>query len=209
MPVGPSILWAEKARKSQSHLATSVLKCGTHWAPSTRQRAPFPRASATSFSTGLTVPKALETAVNATSLVLGVMIREAVTRHFGVWREADNGIDKVFDPLIGKNTEVSVVQRRYRPTHAVGHLRYLECGALDPSGQPVQDLVPWTDVYFPYDPALADRAELASLPSTRRPELMANEIAETYTYAADGTISVRIDNVSGGYGRTFELGALR
>lgn len=139
----------------------------------------------------------------------GVMIREAVTRHFGVWREADNGIDKVFDPLIGKNTEVSVVQRRYRPTHAVGHLRYLECGALDPSGQPVQDLVPWTDVYFPYDPALAEEEQLAPSATTRRPDLMSNVISETYTYAPDGTISVLIENVSRGYARTFSLGALR
>ena len=78
------------------------------------------------------------------------MIREAVTRHFGVWREADGGADKVFDPLIGKNADApTIVERRYHPTHAVGHLRFLECGALDDAGQPVQDLVPWTDVYFP------------------------------------------------------------
>jgi len=139
-----------------------------------------------------------------------VIIKEAITRHFGVWREGDSGTDKIFDPLIGKNTDVPItVKRRYRPTHTIGHLRFLECGALDAAGQPIQDLVPWTDVYFPYDPALADRTELASVPSTRRPELMANEIAETYTYASDGTISVRIENVSRGYGRTFALGALR
>jgi molecular chaperone DnaK (HSP70) len=139
-----------------------------------------------------------------------VMIREAITRHFGVWREADAGSDKVFDPLIGKNTELPiVVERRYRPTHAIGHLRFLECGALDGNGQPVQDLVPWADVYFPYDPELADRAELATVPNARRAELMANEIAETYTYGTDGTISVRIENLSRGYGRTYSLGALR
>src|SRR6185436_5676215 len=85
-----------------------------------------------------------------------VLIREAITRHFGVWREADGGVDKVFDPLLGKDDEAPVVvQRHYRPTHAVGHLRFLECGALDASGQPVQDLVPTTDVYFPYDPGLS------------------------------------------------------
>ena len=142
-----------------------------------------------------------------------LIIKEAITRHFGVWREAEDGSDKVFDPLLGKNTPVDrvdhVVHRRYRPTHTIGHLRFLECGALDHAGQPVQDLVPWVDVYFPYDPALADRAELASLPNARRPELMANEIAETYTYGTDGTISVRIENLSRGYGRTFALGALR
>jgi hypothetical protein len=160
-----------------------------------------------------------------------VIIREAITRHFGVWREGDAGSDKIFDALLGKDAELGApvsdlaiagagagvgstsgavtVQRRYRPTHTIGHLRFVECGALDAAGQPVQDLVPWQDVYFPYDPALADRVELASIPSARRPELMTNEIAETYTYGADGTISVHIENVSRGYGRTFSLGALR
>jgi len=102
------------------------------------------------------------------------------------------------------------VTRRYRPTHAVGHLRFLECGALDDAGQPVQDLVPCADVYFPYDPALGGcgEVELAQVPNDRRPHLP-DEIAETYTYASDGTISVHIENVSRGYGRTFTIGALR
>lgn len=140
-----------------------------------------------------------------------VRIREALTRHFGVWREAAHGIDKVFDPILGKDTPSDgplVVRRRYRPTHAVGHLRFLECGALDAAGQPIQDLVPWTDIYFPYDPALADRAELASAPNERRDDLRGLEIAETYTYATDGTISVCIENLSRGYARTFALGSL-
>ncbi|MEJ7602199.1 MAG: Hsp70 family protein [Kofleriaceae bacterium] len=134
-----------------------------------------------------------------------VMIREAITRHFGVWREADNGFDKVFDPLIGKNSDAHVVRRRYRPAHPIGHLRFIECGALDDAGQPTQDLVPWADVYFPYDPALADRTELAQVPNTRRPELMTNEIAETYTYGSDGTISVVIENLSRGYSRSYSI----
>lgn len=139
-----------------------------------------------------------------------VLVREAITRHFGVWREADHGYDKVFDPLLGKDTAGPVtITRRYRPSHTIGHLRFLECGALDRSGQPVQDLVPWADVYFPYDPSLADRRELAALPNERRSDLAENEIAETYTYGRDGTISVRIENLSRGYGRTYELGALR
>jgi molecular chaperone DnaK (HSP70) len=139
-----------------------------------------------------------------------VMIREAVTRHFGVWREAEGGADKVFDPLIGKDLPGPLqVTRRYHPTHAVGHLRFFECGALDDHGQPVQDLVPWTDVYFPYDPALAGDRDLAHAPNARRPDLMNLEIAETYTYSPDGTISVHIANVSRGYSRTYELGALR
>ena len=138
-----------------------------------------------------------------------VMIREAVTRHFGVWREAEGGADKVFDPLICKDHASEgplVIERRYRPTHAIGHLRFLECGALDAAGQPVQDLVPWAEIYFPYDPELADRDELAAVPNSRRSDLLSSVIAETYTYATDGTISVRIENVSRGYARTYALG---
>ncbi|HSD86006.1 MAG TPA: Hsp70 family protein [Kofleriaceae bacterium] len=139
-----------------------------------------------------------------------VMVRETATRHFGVWREADGGTDKVFDPLIGKEVAAPVVvERRYRPKHAVGHLRFLECGTLDPSGQPVHDLVPWKDIYFPYDPTLADRRELAPLAGQRRSDLQNIEIAERYTYAPDGTIKVQIENLSNGYARTYELGALR
>jgi molecular chaperone DnaK (HSP70) len=135
-----------------------------------------------------------------------VLVREAVTRHFGVWREGQGGADKVFDPLIGKDAEAGVVRRRYRPAHTVGHLRFVECGALDDAGQPVQDLVPWADVVFPYTGDVPD-AEAARAPVERTD--VRDEIAETYTYGADGTISVRIENLSRGYARTFELGALR
>jgi molecular chaperone DnaK (HSP70) len=140
-----------------------------------------------------------------------VHVRETATRHFGVWREAEGGADKIFDPLIGKESEApTVVVRRYHPTHAVGHLRFLECGQLDEAGQPVHDLVPWKDIYFPYDPALVEgKRDLASLASERRPDLAGLVIAERYEYATDGTIKVKIENVSTGYARTFELGALR
>jgi len=137
-----------------------------------------------------------------------VMVREAATRHFGVWREARGGADKIFDPLIGKATEAPVVvERRYHPTHAVGHLRFLECGALDARGQPVHDLVPWSDIYFPYDPALPEAA-LPQHAHERRPDLADDVIAERYTYRPDGTISVEIENLSRGYKRDYQLGAL-
>jgi molecular chaperone DnaK (HSP70) len=141
-----------------------------------------------------------------------VRVREAVTRHFGVWREGEGGADKVFDRLIDKDSAADgplVVQRRYRPTHSVGHLRFLECGTLDEAGQPIDDLVPAADVYFPYDPGLADREELARAPVERRPDLLGEEITETYTYAPDGTIEICIENLSRGYARHFNLGAPR
>lgn len=145
----------------------------------------------------------------AADLDANVMIREAVSRHFGVWREGAGGADKVFDPLIGKDRPADgplVIERRYRPTHTIGHLRFLECGALDEAGQPIHDLVPWADIYFPYDHELSDRDALDQVANTRRTDLLGTVISERYTYAPDGTISVRIENVSRGYARTYDLG---
>jgi molecular chaperone DnaK (HSP70) len=138
-----------------------------------------------------------------------LLVREAATRHFGVWRESAHGADKVFDRLIAKDAAAGTIERRYRPAHTVGHLRFVECGALDTDGQPVQDLVPFRDVYFPYTAELADRADLAAVATERRAAVAADEIAETYTYGADGSISVRIENRSRGYARSYDLGALR
>ncbi len=138
-----------------------------------------------------------------------LLVRESVTRHFGVWRESAHGADKIFDRLIAKDSGAGTIERRYRPTHTVGHLQFLECGALDAAGQPVQDLVPFRDVYFPYTAELAERDDLAAVAIERRPSVAPDEIAETYTYAPDGSISVRIENRSRGYTRTYELGALR
>jgi molecular chaperone DnaK (HSP70) len=146
-----------------------------------------------------------------------VFVHEAVTRHFGVWREAQGGREKIFDPIFGKGTlgpredaEVApqelVVQRRYRPRHTVGHLRFLECSALDPDGGPAGDLTPWRELRFPYDPALRDREDLAEV--QRDATLAGEEIEETYRYRADGAITVRIENRTHGYGRTYELGRI-
>lgn len=136
-------------------------------------------------------------------------MREAATRHFGVWREGAHGADKVFDRLIAKDAGAGTIERVYRPAHTVGHLRFVECGALDDAGQPMQDLVPFRDVYFPYSAELVDREDLTDVAIERRPGVAPDEIAEIYTYGADGSITVRIENRSRGYARTYDLGALR
>ncbi|MCA9636471.1 MAG: hypothetical protein KC420_10640, partial [Myxococcales bacterium] len=140
-----------------------------------------------------------------------IFVREATTRHFGVWREAEGGRRKVFDPIFTKDLLVGdaprVVRRRYRPIHRVGELRFLECSALDAGGQPEGDLTPWRTIRFPYDPSLADRP-LAELRPERAPELSAQEIVETYTYRDDGTIAVEIANPGGGYRSDYVLGVL-
>lgn len=144
----------------------------------------------------------------------GVFVREAMTRFFGVWREGDAGRDKIFDPILSKDTLPPeggplVVQRRYRPAHRVGHLRFLECSALTEQGQPAGDLTPWNEIRFPYDPALAETSELSGVDGGCRRVDLDEEIVETYTHAPDGTIAVAIENRTRGYRRDYDLGALR
>jgi molecular chaperone DnaK (HSP70) len=144
----------------------------------------------------------------------GVYVQEAVTRHFGVWREAQGGREKIFDPIFGKGTLASengrgevVVERRYRPRHTVGHLRFLECSSLDADRGPTGDLTPWRELRFPYDPSLRDVVDLGASVE-RDPSLAGVEIAETYRYRPDGSISVRIENLTHGYARDYELGRI-
>jgi molecular chaperone DnaK (HSP70) len=139
-----------------------------------------------------------------------IFVREAVTRHFGVWRENQDGRQKVFDPIISKGVlpeENGIsVERRYRPVHAVGHLRFLECSELDPSGEPRGDMTPWGDILFPYDPALAERPDLAGVPLDQRIMGGEVEIVERYGYGRDGAIWVSIENATRGYSRRYVLG---
>jgi len=139
-----------------------------------------------------------------------IFVREAITRHFGVWREAEDGRNKIFDPIINKGVLTESgnfnVERRYRPVHAVGHLRFVECTDLDERGQPRGDLTPWGDILFPYDPSLAEANDLRSVPIDQRlagPEV---EIVERYGYGRDGAIWVSIENATRGYSRRYVLG---
>lgn len=139
-----------------------------------------------------------------------IFVREAVTRHFGVWREGEAGRAKIFDPIIHKgelpeNGSLHI-ERRYWPVHAVGHLRFLECSELDSHGQPRGDMTPWGDILFPYDPALAEQRDLANIPIDRRIDGSPVEIVERYGYGTDGTISISIENATRGYSRTMQLG---
>ena len=139
-----------------------------------------------------------------------ILVHETVTRHFGVWREGEGGRDKIFDPIFGKDATSQserVVRRRYRPRHTVGHLRFLECSALDGHGGPTGELTPWKEVCFPYDPALRDRADLDRAVATSA-SLLTEEIEETYRYEPTGAISVRIANLTRGYERVYDLGRL-
>lgn len=138
----------------------------------------------------------------------GVFVRESVTRNFGVWREGEGGRAKIFDPILLKDTRVSsdapmVVSRSYRPMHAVGHLRFVECTDLDSNGQPAGDLTPWVDIRFPYDPSLVSEEHLDQVPVCRSERFDSEDIVETYAYGADGSLTISIENRTHGYLRRF------
>lgn len=141
-----------------------------------------------------------------------IFVREAPTRHFGVWREGEGGLEKVFDPIIEKRTGQRldgplIVRRRYRPAHAVGRLRFVECTSLDARCQPQGEVTPWESVLFPYDPSLVDRGDLERFAQTRSSQELNDEIEETYEYTTAGLIKVDITNVTRGYQRSYVLGA--
>jgi molecular chaperone DnaK (HSP70) len=136
-------------------------------------------------------------------------IQESVSRYFGVWRE--KGADKVFDPIFVKDQQVSPdsgclqVTRYYQPVHNIGLLRYLECNFLGESGEPEGDISIWKNIYFPYDPELADRKNLGSIAIQNRPDLSSQEVIENYEYDPAGIIRVEIENRTSGYRRMYRL----
>lgn len=141
----------------------------------------------------------------------GIFVREAPTRHFGVWREQDAGREKVFDPIIERRGSFSGsgvlrVERSYYPAHPVGLLRYVECTNLDDARQPTGEVTPWENVLFPYDPSLAECSDLNPHLTNRSDSILGQEILETYEYAPSGMIKVAIENRTSGYRREYVLG---
>jgi len=142
----------------------------------------------------------------------GIFVREAPTRHFGVWREGEGGREKVFDPIIEKRHGRSIqepifIQRVYRPTHAVGLLRFVECTAIDEQRGPGGEVTPWQQILFPYDPALNGSIDLEAHVGRRSDHLGSQEIVETYEYMDTGVIQVQIENRTSGYQRKYVLGS--
>ena len=141
----------------------------------------------------------------------GYQLRERFTHHFGVWREAEDGHVVAFDVVFAKDsvlpapgTAPLTCVRRYRPTHNVGHFRYLECSQLTDMGEPTGDITPWDQVYFPFDPPLHEESNLQAVQITRR-ELGEQWAEERYACDAYGIIEVEIRNHPSPYVRRYRL----
>ena len=140
-------------------------------------------------------------------------LRERFTRHFGVWREGEEGRVMVFDALFEKGVELPAAGgaalervRRYTPAHNVGHFRYLECTHRGAGGEPTGDVTAWDEIRFPFDPALAGRAGLAEVEVARSAAAAGQLIEERYTADGGGAVAVRISNLTAGYSREYRLG---
>ncbi len=141
----------------------------------------------------------------------GYQLRERFTRHFGVWREAEDGRAVAFDVVFAKDRLLPTPDeapltctRWYQPTHTIGHFRYLECSQLTDTGAPTGDLTPWDEVYFPFAPPLHATDNLQAIPITRL-EREVPWIEERYTCDAHGIIAVEMQNQMCHYARRYYL----
>jgi len=163
------------------------------------RRSPYPHAAT---AIGLAI---------AADTEAGYKLRERFTRHFGVWREWNDGQAVVFDPLFEKDTPLPAKGepplrrvRRYAPTHNIGAFRYLECSRLDSAGQPQGDIAPWDEILFPFDPALQSDNGLKQTPITRGQQY-GTVVEETYSCDSNGIIEVEIADAANQYSRRFRL----
>ena len=139
-------------------------------------------------------------------------LNEILSRHFGVLRLADHGVREYFDPIFRAGTRLpppgnEPLQRvvEYTPRHNIGHLRYFECAAVDPEGCPAAGARAWSDVFFPYDPAIATERNLAALEIASRDDLANERVRETYACDSDGVITVQVTRESDGASRSYEI----
>jgi molecular chaperone DnaK (HSP70) len=133
------------------------------------------------------------------------------TRTFAVFRELDAGREIVLDPIFTRDAvlpdgqESVVCTRSYRAAHNIGHFRFFECSAVDERGKPRGDMAVCPDVLFPFDPQLADQADLSGIPVARRFD-EGPRIVERYALDRDGIVRVVIQNADAGYERTYQIG---
>jgi len=144
----------------------------------------------------------------------GYTLADRLGRHFGVFREEQDGAQVSFDVLVPKDTLLPgkgepplEIKRRYRAAHNLGHFRFIECGRIA-EGRPEGNLALWDEVLFPFDASLRAEQDLASVPVERHqpgPNPWP-EIEETYRYTAEGTLEVELRVLDDGYSSTLQIG---
>ncbi|HKN24804.1 MAG TPA: Hsp70 family protein [Candidatus Acidoferrum sp.] len=139
--------------------------------------------------------------------------RDQFTKHFGVWREADDGRNVVFDVIFPRGLRLPSrseaplqIVRSYRPVHNIGYFRYLECAQLGTNNQPEGEITNWDDIRVPFDPALAQTADLTDEMIRRYTAPQELWIEEIYTCDANGDVRVKIHNATAKQTQEYRLG---
>ena len=126
-------------------------------------------------------------------------LRDQFTKNFGVWREADDGRNVVFDVIFPRGVKLPSrgeeqlrIVRSYRPVHNVGYFRYLECAQIGVNNQPEGEISNWDEIRVAFDPRLRESVDLTSQPVRRYSHPQQVLIEEEYTCDANGHVEVRI-----------------
>src|SRR5208283_2844304 len=140
-------------------------------------------------------------------------LRDQFTQNFGVWREADEGGNVVFDVIFPRGMKLPRrgeeplrVVRTYCPVHNIGHFRYLECAHLDAHNQPLGEISNWDEILVPFDPNLRDSTDLRDQPVRRFAGREGRVIEEEYACSANGNLKVRICEKATEYAKEYRLG---
>ena len=136
-------------------------------------------------------------------------ISEKLTRHIGVFREAQAGREISCDVLLAKDTPLPPagappveVKRRYRPWHNVGHFRFFECARIQ-AGRPEGNLSLWDDVRFPFDKRLRDTEDLSGVAVERGGEQP--EVEEVIRAFPGGEVEVELRVLEDGFSRKAKI----
>jgi molecular chaperone DnaK (HSP70) len=126
-------------------------------------------------------------------------LRDQFTKNFGVWREADDGRNVVFDVIFPRGVKLPPrgeqplrIVRSYRPVHNIGYFRYLECAQLGANNQPEGEISNWDEILVAFDPRLRDSADLIDQPVRRYAPPQELLIEEEYICDANGDVGVKI-----------------
>jgi molecular chaperone DnaK (HSP70) len=164
------------------------------------RKSPYPRAAT---AIGLAI---------AADEMAGYKLEDRFTRHFGVWREAEEGKRIIFDPIFlrdmplpAKGEPPQVFSRRYQPAHNIGHFRYLECSHIDDEGQPTGEIATWDEIRFPFDPALMGENGWEKIPVQRFITPGDVEAEEIYSCDTQGMVKVTLINHTTGLQKSYNL----
>jgi molecular chaperone DnaK (HSP70) len=139
-------------------------------------------------------------------------LTDQFNQNFGIWRETDSGGTILFDLIFARGVHLPASgepplrnERVYRPAHNIGHFRYLESSQLDEQGQPTGEIVNWDQIQFPFDPALQQHPDLASVPVTLLSDPNGLMIREEYSCDSNGNLRVKISAEPTGFTREFSI----